>query len=89
MPKTGPLAQQNIKDRYYGHNDPVADKMLGRAKGPAVAPLPPEDKTITTLWVGGIDEKTSDGELRYVHSSHHASPLQCPYQLLLLALCSV
>jgi hypothetical protein len=28
-----PLAHQNIKDRYYGTNDPVADKILRRADG--------------------------------------------------------
>ena len=27
-----PLAKQNIKDRYYGVNDPVAEKMLKRAQ---------------------------------------------------------
>jgi pre-mRNA-splicing factor RBM22/SLT11 len=48
MPKTGELADQNIKDRYYGINDPVANKMLRR-----VSDLPkletPEDTAITTL----------------------------------------
>ena len=33
----GPLAQQNMKDRYYGHNDPVANKMLDRS----TSTLPP------------------------------------------------
>ncbi|KAG7591135.1 Zinc finger CCCH-type superfamily [Arabidopsis thaliana x Arabidopsis arenosa] len=31
MPETGELSQQNIKDRYYGVNDPVAMKLLGKA----------------------------------------------------------
>lgn len=32
MPKdpTGPLAKQNMKDRYYGVNDPVAEAMMKR-----------------------------------------------------------
>jgi len=25
-----PLSQQNIRDRYYGVNDPVADKLVKR-----------------------------------------------------------
>jgi pre-mRNA-splicing factor RBM22/SLT11 len=38
--------------RYYGVNDPVADKLLNRAKGmPNLEP--PEDKSITTLYIGG------------------------------------
>ncbi len=30
MPTTGELANQNMKDRYYGVNDPVANKMMRR-----------------------------------------------------------
>nr|GMC60190.1 zinc finger CCCH domain-containing protein 49-like [Ipomoea batatas] len=30
MPETGELSQQNIKDRYYGVNDPVALKLLSK-----------------------------------------------------------
>lgn len=26
-PPSGPLAEQNMKDRYYGVNDPVANKV--------------------------------------------------------------
>ncbi|KAJ9529454.1 hypothetical protein QJQ45_013807, partial [Haematococcus lacustris] len=50
MPTTGELADQNIKDRYYGINDPVANKMMRK-----VGELPkleaPEDTSVTTLWV--------------------------------------
>ncbi|KAJ8254657.1 hypothetical protein GJAV_G00195570 [Gymnothorax javanicus] len=58
-----PLADQNIKDRYYGINDPVANKLLKRAS--AMPRLdPPEDRTITTLYVGGLGETISDTDLR-------------------------
>ncbi|PIO37022.1 hypothetical protein AB205_0162050 [Aquarana catesbeiana] len=58
-----PLADQNIKDRYYGINDPVADKLLKRA---STMPRldPPEDKSITTLYVGGLGDNISESELR-------------------------
>lgn len=58
-----PLADQNIKDRYYGVNDPVADKLLRRA---AAMPRlePPEDKTITTLYVGNLGEKLTEKDIR-------------------------
>lgn len=50
-----PLADQNIKDRYYGVNDPVAEKLLRRA-----AAMPrldtPEDRSITTLYVGNLGD---------------------------------
>lgn len=51
MPTTGELANQNIKDRYFGVNDPVAKKMMGRVHNlPQLQP--PEDTSITTLFVG-------------------------------------
>lgn len=70
-----PLADQNIKDRYYGLffysifvfllfmilfvgiNDPVADKLLKRAAAMPALP-PPEDKTITTLYIGNLGSLT-------------------------------
>ncbi|KAF1459876.1 Pre-mRNA-splicing factor RBM22, partial [Spheniscus demersus] len=58
-----PLADQNIKDRYYGINDPVADKLLKRA---STMPRldPPDDKTITTLYVGGLGDTITESDLR-------------------------
>ncbi|KAK6298303.1 hypothetical protein J4Q44_G00313580 [Coregonus suidteri] len=57
------LADQNIKDRYYGINDPVADKLLKRASTMPQLDTP-EDKTITTLYVGGLGDTISGAELR-------------------------
>ncbi|KAF6203434.1 hypothetical protein GE061_001765 [Apolygus lucorum] len=58
-----PLADQNIKDRYYGVNDPVAHKLMRRASTmPKLEP--PEDKSITTLYVGNLSEKIGEKELR-------------------------
>lgn len=58
-----PLSEQNIRDRYYGVNDPVADKLLKRA-----ATMPklesPEDKTITTLYIGNINEHITEVDIR-------------------------
>uniref|UniRef100_A0A915KPK2 Pre-mRNA-splicing factor RBM22 n=1 Tax=Romanomermis culicivorax TaxID=13658 RepID=A0A915KPK2_ROMCU len=60
-----PLSDQNIKDRYYGSKDPVAEKLLNRARAlPSL--LPPEDKTITTLYVGNLGDngEVSEKDLR-------------------------
>jgi len=55
-----PLSQQNMRDRYYGTNDPVAEKLLNRAK--ALPKLtPPEDSTITTLYLGNLGSR-GDGQ---------------------------
>jgi pre-mRNA-splicing factor RBM22/SLT11 len=58
-----PLANQNLKDRYYGINDPVADKIFKQ-----VDDMPqleqPEDKTVTTLYVGGLDNVVTEKDLK-------------------------
>ncbi len=58
-----PLSDQNIRDRYYGTNDPVADKLLRRASAMPVL-TPPEDKSITTLYVGNLGEFMTEQDLR-------------------------
>ncbi|XP_063443944.1 pre-mRNA-splicing factor RBM22-like [Mytilus trossulus] len=58
-----PLADQNIKDRFYGMNDPVAEKLMRRYSDmPKLTP--PDDKTITTLYVGNLGEKIEESELK-------------------------
>lgn len=69
MPVTGELSQQNIKDRYYGVNDPVALKLLNKA-GEMPSLEPPEDESIRTLYVGGLDARVSEQDLKdnfYAH----------------------
>ncbi|KAJ9698597.1 hypothetical protein PVL29_007592 [Vitis rotundifolia] len=69
MPITGELSQQNIKDRYYGVNDPVALKLLNKA-GEMPSLEPPEDESIKTLYVGGLDARVTEQDLRdhfYAH----------------------
>lgn len=60
-----PLADQNIKDRYFGVNDPVAVKLMRR-----VSMMPkleaPEDKSITTLYVGNLVSYISETDLRNI-----------------------
>ncbi|KAI0226285.1 Pre-mRNA-splicing factor slt11, partial [Massospora cicadina] len=46
IPVENELAKQNIKDRYYGKNDPVAKKIMQRATNTSSL-VPPEDKSIT------------------------------------------
>ena len=49
-----PLAKQNMKDRYFGTNDPVAEKMMKRAKN-VKALEAPADPSIMSLYVGGVE----------------------------------
>ena len=49
--------------RYYGVNDPVAEKLLKRAQ--AMPHLePPEDVNITTLYCGGLDENVTEADIK-------------------------
>lgn len=58
-----PLSEQNIRDRYYGVNDPVAEKLLKRAASLPVLEAP-SDKTITTLYVGNVGEHVTEVDIR-------------------------
>jgi hypothetical protein len=49
LPEDNDLTHQNIRDRYYGTNDPVAKKMLNRVRGGNTALTPPEDKTVVCV----------------------------------------
>ncbi|XP_058099557.1 zinc finger CCCH domain-containing protein 40-like [Magnolia sinica] len=69
MPITGELSQQNIKDRYYGVNDPVALKLLNKA-GDMPSLVAPDDESIKTLYVGGLDARVTEQDLRDHFYSH-------------------
>ena len=60
-----PLADQNIKDRFFGINDPVADKLMRRYDSMPKLDVP-EDKLVTTLYVGNLADRVSEKDLRYV-----------------------
>ncbi|KAF5203390.1 Pre-mrna-splicing factor rbm22 [Thalictrum thalictroides] len=63
MPITGELSKQNIKDRYFGNNDPVASKLLNMA-GEMSSLIPPEDENIKTLYVSEIKNAITEQDLR-------------------------
>lgn len=73
------MAEQNIRDRYYGVNDPVARKIFAKVglssdgknklprpngKGGGSVPPPPEDTSICTLFIGGIKDGVDEAGLR-------------------------
>lgn len=68
----GALADQNIKDRFYGKNDPVADKLMDRYKNikqvenklSRQGPPTSDDPTVKTLYVGGIDPSFTVDHIR-------------------------
>ena len=55
--------EDRLKARYDGENDPLAQKILDKVKDRKVPPNP-EDKNITTFFIGGIDESTSKEKLQ-------------------------
>ena len=60
-----PLSNQKLKERYYGTEDPVADKLLKQAADmPQLTP--PQDKTVTSLYVGGVEDDIAEKDLRHV-----------------------
>jgi len=62
-PADNGLQHQNIQDRYYGRNDPVARKILSQhADSQGLAP--PEDKSITSLFLSSLPASTTEQNLR-------------------------
>ncbi|KAJ2012719.1 Pre-mRNA-splicing factor slt11 [Coemansia sp. RSA 376] len=57
------LAKQNIVDRYHGNNDPVARRMLARSLKTDKLDAP-DDKSITSLFVLGLDQSVTQADLR-------------------------
>jgi len=57
------LADQKIRDRYIGEDDPVANKILGRAQEYHTL-KPPDDKSITTLFLGGLSIEMTENDIR-------------------------
>ena len=51
-----------IKDRYHGVNDPIANKILSKIKDKPQLPDAPTDMTITTLFLGGVDDQMSEAD---------------------------
>merc|ERR1712232_842882 len=51
---------QNIKDRYHGINDPLAKKIISRLTNKLE---PPQDKTITTLYIGGLNNSITKQDI--------------------------
>jgi pre-mRNA-splicing factor RBM22/SLT11 len=53
-----------MRDRFYGVNDPVAEKLLSRYRE-APQLETPEDKSITTLYIGNVID-VDEQQLRFV-----------------------
>merc|ERR1719498_393250 len=69
LPKGGELANQKLRDRFHGENDPLAAKYFRKAEEELTL-LPPEDKSITTLYLGGLEPSVTEKDVRdkfYVH----------------------
>jgi len=62
LPEEGPLAQQNLQDRYHGKDDPLANKILSKIMNSNKA-KPPADKTITTLVIRDITPEITQSDL--------------------------
>jgi len=63
MPVDNALSKQNIQDRYYGRNDPVAKKIMsGFADSQGLTP--PEDDSITSLFLSSLPASATEQTIR-------------------------
>jgi len=63
LPQGGELANQKLRDRFHGENDPLAKKIMRKADEDMTL-QPPEDKSVTTLYVGGLDTSVKEKDIR-------------------------
>lgn len=47
---------ENIRNRFHGVKDTLTDKIMGKLEARGGSLEPPDDRTITTLWVGNLPE---------------------------------
>ena len=62
--KEGDLANQNLKDRYYGKDDPLANKILNKLFTPKDPLVHPSDKTISTLIIKSLTPLITEQDIR-------------------------
>lgn len=62
--RADPLAHQNIRDRFYGQDDPVAAKMMTK-QDELPKLVPPEDEGISSLWLGNMSENITPEVIKY------------------------
>lgn len=55
--------RHNVKDRFFGRNDPVAKSMLGKHQD-QMGLTPPEDKSIKSLFLSSLDARTTEDTIR-------------------------
>jgi len=63
LPQGGDLANQKLRDRFHGENDPLANKIIRRAEEDLTL-MPPEDKAVTTLYLGGLPPGAKEKDIR-------------------------
>jgi len=57
------LSKQNIQDRFFGHDDPVARKILaGHAEKQGLKP--PEDETVMSLFLSSLPASATEETVR-------------------------
>jgi pre-mRNA-splicing factor RBM22/SLT11 len=77
--KDHPFAKQNLRDRYYGVNDPVAASILARSardrrpqrgQKSSRPPPPPEDPSVMSIFVGGLTPSVTEQVLLALFTDH-------------------
>jgi len=63
MPVENGLSHQNIKDRYHGRNDPVANKILS-TYAESQGLTPPEDTSVMSLFLSSLPADATEASIR-------------------------
>ncbi|KAJ1657338.1 Pre-mRNA-splicing factor slt11 [Dispira simplex] len=63
LPTEQEQIKTNFKDRYYGNNDPLAKRVMEKV-GERAWLQPPEDLTVTSLFITGVTPDISQGDVQ-------------------------
>lgn len=60
-----PLSKQNLKDRFLGRNDPLAEKILNRISNNKDSDMKgPADQTITSLFISNLSPEITQQDIQ-------------------------
>jgi len=63
LPQESEMSHQNIKDRFYGRNDPVAKKILS-THAVTQGLQPPDDQAVTSLFITSLPATATESSVR-------------------------
>ena len=63
MKKGNGSIDEKIRERFNGINDPIAKKIMDKIEEKSKPPTPPDDKSVSTLFLGNVTSEDITEEM--------------------------